>query len=180
MRILKEDTIAVMIDMQEKLAPHIHEIEEVVANQKILVQGLQALEIPILATEQYRKGLGTTLADLNELLGTTEPTEKMTFSCWDDQGFKAALKDSGKKSVILFGIETHVCVLQTVLDLLEDGYQPVIIENCVSSRKEKDKQLALRRMEQEGAVISSAESILFELCRVSGTDAFKQISRLVK
>jgi nicotinamidase-related amidase len=180
MRILKDQAIGVLIDVQEKLAPHIHGIEAVVSRQQVLIKGLQALGVPILVTEQYTKGLGATLPQLQESLTHYRPMEKMAFSCLDDPVFEEALKESGRKAVVLSGIETHVCVLQTVLDLLEDGYQPVVIEDCVSSRKESDKLIALSRMEKEGAVISSVESILFELCRISGTETFKHISRLVK
>lgn len=180
MRILKEQTVAVLIDVQEKLTPHMHNMEAVIKRQEILIQGLQVLGVPVMITEQYTKGLGTTVPDLKSVLEDYKPIEKMAFSCCDDPRFLEPLKDSGRKSVILFGIETHVCVLQTALDLLEAGYRPVVIEDCVSSRKESDKQTALRRMEQAGAVISTSESILFELCRVSGTESFKQISKLVK
>jgi nicotinamidase-related amidase len=180
MRILKDQAIGVLIDVQEKLAPHIHGIEAVVSRQQVLIKGMQVLGVPLLVTEQYTKGLGATLPQLQENLSHYRPMEKMAFSCLDDPVFEEALKESGRKAVILSGIETHVCVLQTVLDLLEDGYQPVVIEDCVSSRKESDKLIALSRMEKEGAVISSVESILFELCRISGTETFKQISRLVK
>jgi nicotinamidase-related amidase len=90
------------------------------------------------------------------------------------------LKESGKKNVILCGIESHVCVLQTTLDLIENGYQPVLIEDCVSSRNLNDKNIAVERMRQEGAIISTYESILFELLEVSGTEKFKEISKIVK
>jgi len=180
MRILKDQAIAVLIDVQEKFSPHIHEMETVTQRVEILLKGLQVLGVPVLVTEQYPKGLGSTLPQLQEILGNEQPMEKVAFSCQDDTAFRDRLKETGRKAVILFGIESHVCVLQTVMDLLADGYQPVVIEDCVSSRKKEDKEIALRRMAQEGALISSAESILFELCRLSGTDNFKQISKLVK
>ncbi len=180
MRILKEQTVAALIDVQEKLAPHIHNMEAVIKRQEILVQGLQVLGVPVMVTEQYTKGLGVTVPELKSVLADYAPIEKMAFSCCDDPHFLEPLKDSGRKSVILFGIEAHVCVLQTTLDLLEAGYRPVVIEDCVSSRKESDKLTALRRMQQAGAIISTSESVLFELCRVSGTESFKQISKLFK
>lgn len=180
MRILKEQAVGVLIDVQEKLVPHMHEMDQVLEKQVMLVKGLQQLEVPVLVTEQYVRGLGKTLPELQELVNIDEAMEKMAFSCYDDAAFAEKLRETGRKTVILFGIETHVCVLQTVLDLVENGYQPVVIEDCVSSRKPADKATALRRMAQEGAVITSAESILFELCRVAGTDGFKVISRLVK
>ena len=104
----------------------------------------------------------------------------MAFSCCDDTGFMNELKTFGKKNVIIAGIESHVCVLQTTIDLLENNYQPIVVEDCVSSRTLNNKNMAIERMRQEGAIITTYESILFELCRFSGTDAFKAISKLVK
>ncbi|MFC2089892.1 hydrolase [Bacteroidota bacterium] len=180
MRILKEQTIGLVIDIQERLLPHIAAHEEILHNTTILLEGLKVLEIPVLLTEQYRKGLGPTVDLVQNSLASFDPMEKMTFSCCDDKEFEAALKNSGKKNVIICGIETHVCVLQTTIDMLEQGYQPVVVADCVSSRKIHDKEIAIERMRSEGAIISSYESILFELTRVSGTEMFKAISRLVK
>ncbi len=180
MRILLEDTIAVCVDIQEKLTGIIHKFDRILGNSQILIDGLNVLEVPIIVTEQYPKGLGYTIPQIKEHLKEYKPIEKLAFSCCGSNNFCDVLKETGKKNVIVFGIETHVCVLQTVLDLIEMEYQPVLIEDCVSSRKESDRNTALNRMRQEGAVITSYESILFELSRVAGTDKFKQISKLVK
>jgi nicotinamidase-related amidase len=106
--------------------------------------------------------------------------EKTAFSCCDEPAFTSALAALHKQFVLIAGIESHVCVLQTVIDLLERGYQPVLVEDCVSSRKEGDKDISVHRMLKEGALVTTYESILFELCRFSGTDAFRAISKLVK
>ncbi|RQD71855.1 MAG: hydrolase [Tindallia sp. MSAO_Bac2] len=180
MRLMKENSAAVIIDMQEKLTPHVQEHKELVERMKILIKGLKALGVPILVTEQYRKGLGATIPEIDEVLDGNKPLEKMAFSCCDDDEFQKNLEQTGRKQVIVAGIETHVCVLQTVIDLMEKGFQPVIIEDCLSSRKIADKQIAVKRMIQEGARVASCESILFELCRYAGTDTFKKISKLVK
>jgi hypothetical protein len=180
MRILKENTVGLFIDIQERLFPHMQEKEQLEHNLIRLCAGLKILEIPLLLTEQYTKGLGKTISPLRVALGEIESTEKMTFSCMDEPLFKKALISTAKKYVIMSGIETHVCILQTAIDLIHEGFQPVIIEDCVSSRKNADKQTALKRMRQEGALISSLESVLFELLRESGTDTFKAISGLVK
>ena len=181
MRILREQSIGLVIDIQEKLLPHIAGHEEVLHNTGILLEGLKVLEVPVLITEQYRKGLGPTVEKVQVALKSFEPMEKMTFSCCDDEDFVAALeKHKGKKNVIICGIETHVCVLQTCIDLLERAYQPVVVADCVSSRKIQDKEIAIERMRSEGAIITSYESVLFELARVSGTETFKAISKLVK
>jgi nicotinamidase-related amidase len=181
MRILKEDTLAVIIDIQERLFPHIYDNEKLLDNSVKLISGLQTLEIPLVITEQYTKGLGKTLEPIVKQLETSyEPIEKIDFSCYGSSDFANLIKKHNKRNIIIFGIETHVCVLQTTLDLIENGYNPIIIEDCVSSRKINDKNIAIERMRQEGAIISSLESILFELCRKAGNDNFKSISKLVK
>lgn len=180
MRIRKNETSAVVIDMQERLFPHIHDNYELENHVIPLLNGLEILEIPTLITQQYTKGLGPTIAAISETLDNFTHIEKMTFSCCGEPAFMQALEKQGTRNVILLGIEAHVCVLQTALDLVEAGYQPVIVEDCVSSRKERDKNTAIERMRGEGCIITSYESLLFELCVVAGTDTFRQISRLVK
>lgn len=179
MRILKDKTSAVAIDIQERLFPHIHENETLKKNIEILIDGLKALEVPISVTEQYKKGLGDTVEGVKERLEGCPAFEKMAFSCCDDQPFANAF-DKNTKFVILFGIEAHICLLQTAIDLKEQGYQPVIVEDCVSSRNPENKRIAINRMLQEGITVASTESVLFELCRVAGSDAFKTISKLIK
>ncbi len=180
MRILKEDTIGVFIDIQERLFPHMQDMDQLEQNLLTLAAGIKVLEIPIVITEQYTKGLGFTILPLKMAFSEYSVIEKTAFSCCDEPRFADTLKEIGKKSVILCGIETHVCVLQTAIDLIQAGYQPIVIEDCVSSRKLSDKITAIERMRQEGAIISSLESILFELTRFSGTETFKAISKLVK
>ena len=180
MRILKEDTIGVFIDIQERLFPHMQDMDQLEQNLLTLAAGIKVLEIPIVITEQYTKGLGFTILPLKMAFSEYSVIEKTAFSCCDEPRFADTLREIGKKSVILCGIETHVCVLQTAIDLIQAGYQPIVIEDCVSSRKLSDKITAIERMRQEGAIISSLESILFELTRFSGTETFKAISKLVK
>lgn len=180
MRILTEFTIGLVIDIQERLLPHIFEHEKVLLNIEILLEGLRTLDVPIIVTEQYRKGLGPTVKEVEEKILKFEPREKMTFSCCDDLAFMNELKAAERKNIVICGIESHVCVLQTTLDLLNQGFQPVVVEDCVSSRKQNDKKIAIERMRQEGAIITTYESILFELTRVSGNDTFKAISKLLK
>jgi nicotinamidase-related amidase len=180
MRIERDETAALVIDIQERLFPFIHEHDILAKNAGILIKGMQALEIPLLLTQQYTKGLGPTIEALSGLLPGTEPIEKMAFSCCDEPKFDIELELLSKKYIIITGIETHVCVLQTAVDLLERGYIPVIVEDCVSSRSLNDKKTAIRRMHKEGALITTYESVLFELLRYSGTDEFREISKLVK
>lgn len=180
MRIVKDRVAAVVVDVQERLFPHIHEHEQLEKNLVTLIKGLQILQIPTIVTQQYTKGLGPTIPSVAEALKQFEPLEKLTFSCCGDPDFLESLSGLGKSQIILMGIETHVCVLQTALDLHQNGYLPVVIEDCVSSRKFNDKQVAIERMRQTGMIISTYESVLLELCLVAGTDQFKAISRLIK
>jgi hypothetical protein len=180
MRILKENTSALIIDIQERLYPHIFEYEKIGKNTSKLIQGLKILDVPILVTQQYTKALGETVDIIKTALGSFKEIEKISFSCCDDQDFSGSLENLGKRNVIVAGIEAHVCVCQTIIDLAEKGYNPVVVADCISSRKESDKTLAIERMKQEGATITSYEAILFELTRKAGTDKFKLISKLVK
>jgi len=180
MRIQKENTAGLVIDIQERLYPHIHGHEAVARNTGILVAGLKVLGVPVLVTQQYTRGLGPTIPGLLDLIKGFPLIEKTAFSCCDEPEFIRALAETHKQFILIAGIESHVCVLQTVIDMVERGYQPVLVEDCVSSRKANDKTISVRRMQMEGAIVTSYESILFELCRYSGTDEFKSISKLVK
>lgn len=180
MRILKENTGAAIIDIQERLLPHIYKNKKLLNNIKILIKGLQALDIPMVVTEQYTKGLGPTVEEIHQILEEYKSLEKMSFSCCDEPAIQTALDNMNKKWIIIVGIESHICVLQTVIDLIAKGYIPVVIEDCVSSRKENDKKIAIERMKEAGAIITTYESILFELCRYADNDTFKTISKLVK
>ena len=180
MRLKKDESILLVIDIQEKLFPHIHEHDILEKNCRILITGLTSLGVPIMVTEQYSKGLGNTITSIRDAIGTNESIEKNSFSCCGEPDFITAIKQSDKKNVIICGVEAHVCVLQTALDLSDRGYQPVVIEDCVASRKNNDKFIAVDRMRESGVIISTYESILFELCEVAGTEQFKAISRLVK
>ncbi|MFC0878172.1 hydrolase [Saccharicrinis sp. FJH2] len=180
MRIVKSDTAAVMIDMQGKLLPHMKKQPTVLENCVKLTEGLKILDIPILVTQQYTKGLGETVDYLREAFDRFEYIEKTSFSCCDEPEFNLKLKSTGKHFVIVAGIEAHVCVLQTVIDLINFGYQPVVVENCVSSRYDEDKESALQRLRQEGAIITTYESVLFELTQNAKAPEFKAISKLVK
>jgi nicotinamidase-related amidase len=172
--------MAILIDVQEKLLPVMHERENLINNLKILTEGLQVLSVPIIVTQQYTKGLGETIDELSSLIPEFLPIEKTTFSCYDEPAFVEALEEIDAPNVIIFGIESHVCVLQTAIDLKEAGYNPIIIQDCTSSRSAANKQIALERFKYEGIMISSYESILFELTRSAKSPEFKSISKLVK
>lgn len=176
MRIELEHTAAVAIDYQEKLIPVMYEKERLMEHSKILLAGLQTLGIPITVTQQYTKGLGMTDASLRKVIGTEEYKEKITFSALD------VIREEiqGKKYILLCGIEAHICVLQTLIDLKAEGYIPVLVEDCISSRTAHNKEMAIERAKQEGAIITTYEAILFELLKIAGTETSKKIQRLVK
>ena len=176
MRLEREHTVALIIDYQEKLVPVMYEKESLLSCSEILLKGLNVLEIPMKITQQYTKGLGTTVENITEAIGHTEYVDKISFSAYDC--VKDFVKD--KKYVIVCGIETHICVLQTVLDLVAEGHTPVVVEDCVSSRNQKDKDVALIRMREEGAIVTTYESLLFELLKVAGTEESKKIQRLIR
>ena len=180
MRILKDNTALLVIDFQEKIFPAIAENEKLLHNVPILIEGAKALGLPIFITEQYVKGLGPTIPAFKALLTGIEPIEKASFSCCDESRFMMELASSGRDHIIVTGIESHVCVLQTVIDLVQNGYHPIVVEDCVSSRKPNDKLMAIERMHKEGVIITTYEAILFELLRYSGGETFRAISKLVK
>lgn len=181
MRILAEDTLALVIDFQEKLVPVIDRKEELLHNTEILIKGLRTLNIPMLVTQQYTKGIGMTVPQIAELTGKPFTyNDKVTFSCADNKEIFARIRESCKKNIIVCGIEAHICVLQTIIDLIAKGYHVVLVEDCVGSRKESDRQTGIRRAIAEGAVPTSYEAILFELTRAAKTEVFKEISRLIK
>lgn len=180
MRVLKEDTAAVLIDVQERLAPAMSGSAEAVAATVKLIHGLRILGVPIVPVRQYPKGLGEYVPEIREALGEHEPGDKMTFSAWDTPEIAARVRALGRESILVFGMESHVCVQQTVVDLLDEGYDVGVVVDCVASRNPRDMEISLRRMEEEGAFLATGESILFELLRAAGGDVFKQISALVK
>lgn len=181
MLITCSNTIAFVVDVQERLFPHINNHSTLETNINTLINGLKALEVQTFVFEQYTKGLGTTIPSIKQSLGESYiPSEKICFSVLGDDANVKLLRDTNKKRVIVCGIETHVCILQTALDLIERGYTPVIPIDCVGSRSEYDHLVAVERLRTEGAIITTKESILFELLRIAGTEQFKAISQLVK
>ena len=180
MRLIQEETVALLIDIQERLLPVMHERDELVLSTVRFIEGLKILQVPVIPVRQYPKGLGDLTPEIRTALGDYEPSDKTTFSAWDTPEIASRIQAMGKKNVLVFGIEAHICVLLTVIDLIEAGFHVVLVSDCTSSRRPYDKEIALRRAEQEGAVLSTGESILFELLRKAGSDTFKQISALVK
>lgn len=169
-----------VVDIQEKLLPHIHEHENIVANTVKIVRAAQELSIPITISEQYPAGLGRTPTAITVAAKDAARVEKMAFSAWGDDEPREALMKSMRSQVLIVGIETHVCVQQTVLDLLAEQHRPIVLADAVSSRRPVDREIALQRMRSEGAVITTVESAIFELLERSDTDAFKRVLPIVK
>jgi len=176
-----ESTLLMIIDIQEKLCKAMD--QEVLANTtgnvSILLEAAREFNIPVLITEQYPAGLGSTLLELKEKAAAI-PLDKMTFSCCGEERILAKLAESGRKTIIVTGMETHICVLQTVLDLLKNGYHVQVVNDAVISRKKGNWRLGLTLASSAGAIISSTETILFQLLQRAGTSAFKKLSRLVR
>jgi nicotinamidase-related amidase len=179
-RIHRARAALAVVDIQEKLLPAMFEKERVLRNTLRLLLGAAELNVPVIVTEQYRKGLGATVPELAAAAGGFAPLEKMAFSACGAKGFVEALAAREVSDVVLCGIEAHVCVCQTGLDLLERDYRLFVVADAVSSRSTEDKQLGLRRLEQAGAVIVSTEMVLFELLEKAGTEEFKKIHRIIK
>jgi len=175
-----DDSALLVIDMQERLLPHIAGHQGVAWNCRRLIDGAGALGVPVRATEQYPKGLGPTVPELRERLGAESLPEKVAFSCAVCGPIFARLRDEGRHRLLLCGIETHVCVQQTALDLMAAGWRVYLAVDAVGSRFPLDHQTALHRMESAGAELTTTEAALFEWCEAAGTDVFKQISRLAR
>jgi len=176
----RENTALIIIDCQTKLMPaiaHTAELEETVVK---LAKGAKTLGLPVIVTQQYTKGLGPTVDSLNEVLGDYEPVEKTTFSAYGTPEFVEKVKEVGKTNILMAGVESHICVQQTTLDLLEAGYNVYLIQDCVGSRKDNDKNVACQRMADAGAVVTTYEAALYEVLRGAKEEGFKAISAIVK
>lgn len=180
LRLVRDKAALIVVDIQERLLPAIFERERVAQNSLRLIRGAGVLGLPIIATEQYRKGLGTTMPEIAKAIQGFAPLEKLAFSACGAKGFVEALAARNSSQVLLCGIETHVCVSQTGLDLLDAGFDVFVAADAVSSRTPENHRLGLERMRDAGAVIVSTEMALFELIEKAGTDEFKQILTLVK
>lgn len=175
----RDESRLLIIDMQEKILPVINDQVTILANCLKLIQAANILEVPTTATEQYPKGLGATVGEIAERL--PDRPEKIEFSCLNCLDWNSSASDpEGRFKVVVAGIESHVCVLQTVLDLLSQGFRVFVAADAVGSRKPLDREIALQRMASSGAVITTTESVLFEWCERAGTPEFKEISRLVR
>jgi nicotinamidase-related amidase len=181
-RSLEADQCAlIVIDIQEKLLPPIFQKEQLVKNAQLLIRLAGALQIPTIATTQYAKGLGNTVTEIGSLL-PQEGIDKQVFSCFGSDAFCSTLKrlPGRRNTVLLCGMESHICVMQTALGALREGYLVHVASDAVSSRTEWNWKIGLERMRAAGVVISSTETIIYELLRSSGTEAFKEMLKWLK
>ena len=176
--------LLMVVDLQERLLPVIHDRDRVVARTRVLIQAAIILGLPILWTEQYKKGLGATVPAVAEAIGDiARPLEKMAFGCLGDAAIAKAVGDldaAGRKQIILCGIETHVCILQTALQALGTGHTVFVAEDATGSRRANDRETALRRLTQAGAVPATVEMLIMEALAVAGGENFKAILPLLK
>jgi nicotinamidase-related amidase len=178
---LEVDSCAlVVIDIQGKLAQLMHRKEALFENAQKLIKGAQILEVPIIVTEQYPKRLGPTIPEIAALFPNFKPLPKVAFSCCGDEGFQQELMAVSRRQILICGIETHVCVYQTTVDLLASGYEVEVVADVVSSRTAENREIALQRIRDEGAGITSVEMALFELMKAAEGPKFKEVSKIVK
>ncbi len=177
----KEQAALVVIDVQEKLIPAMDEriCGQVVSHINMLLEGFQAMELPVIATEQYPRGLGHTIEEVAAATAQ-QCVEKVAFSCAGEPNFIAALEKIGAKQVLLVGMEAHVCVYQTLIDLLDRGYTVHLVSDAICSRFKNDYQTAVNMAAQMGAVITTTETALFQLVGVAGGADFKAVSKLAR
>lgn len=173
------DTLLVVVDMQEKFSPHIRDWDTILENIVKLVKIAKILDIPVIHTEQYPKGLGPTVKKIRDLIDDS-PIEKTSFSCMGDEDFAKKLDEAGRRDIILCGIESHVCVYLTSKDLIRQGYTVHIPFDAVSSRKKSDVDVSMHRLLQDGVKPATVEMIAFELVGSSGHERFKEISDIIK
>ena len=175
-----ENTVLTLVDIQAKLMPVMYEKDLLIKQLKTLVQGAVYIGLPVLWLEQYPKGLGATISDIVELLPNSAPIAKTCFSAWGSTEFRQELQKFDRPNVLIAGIESHICVYQTVCDLLKRGYRTEIVVDAITSRTKANRNIGIERMKQSGANITSVEMCLFELLRTAESTNFKRIATLVK
>ena len=175
-----DQTALLIIDVQDRLYQAMVEKELLAERIEKLIRGIRALGIPMIATEQYPQGIGPTIAPVAALLAGVPIISKLSFSCCNDPGFFETFKALNRRQVIIAGIECHVCVYQTTLDLLDQGYDVQIVADGVSSRTAWSRDVGLQRLRDEGARLTSTEMVLFELLKTAGAEKFREISQIIK
>lgn len=174
-----ERAVIVVVDMQEPFLRTIFERERVVANVERLLKGAKVLRVPTVSTIQNQKAMGDAIPEIRGLL-PSPPLDKMTFSCYADRRFSTDIDRSGRKQIILCGVESHICVCQTALGMLDAGFQVQVCADAVSSRTEANWRIGIEKVRQAGGLVTSTESVLFEMLQEAGTSDFREILQIVK
>ncbi|MBU0526878.1 MAG: hydrolase [Candidatus Micrarchaeota archaeon] len=175
----REGTVFVLVDIQEKFIPAMSSIDETIANANILVKTSEILEMPLVVTEQYPQGLGH-ITEKVKLPEKKHLIEKMSFGCFGCDGFSEKIKELGARRIVLFGLESHICVLKTALEALNRDIEVHAVADSICSRKEKNTKIGLERMKQSGAFVVSTEMVLFQLMDRADTEEFKKIRSLIR
>jgi nicotinamidase-related amidase len=175
-----ENTVLVIVDAQTKLLNVMFEKDFLISNLQKLVKGVQAMGIPIVATEQNPEGLGPTIPDVAQVMPGIKPIRKISWSCWCEKSFSHELESLNRRQILITGAEAHVCVYQTAMDLLDSGYDVYMVADCVGSRTARNRDIALSRTVNEGAKLTSMEMALFELLKTAANPQFKEILKIVK
>ncbi|CEG56415.1 hydrolase [Legionella fallonii] len=173
----KEDSVLLLVDVQEKLAPAVWNYDAFIARCEWLLKLAQRMDVPVLVSEQYPKGLGPTVEQLRTYFDQEQCIEKVHFSCMQQPDYARRLRELNKNQLIVIGIEAHVCVLQTAMEMKSLGFDVYVVADAVSSRNNNDCKYALKRMKQEGIQLITAEMIFFEWLRHAGTPEFKALSK---
>ena len=174
-----ENTVFLVVDFQERLMPAINGSDEILRRSAAFIKGMKLLDVPIIVTQQYTKGLGPTVPQISEALGEFEPVEKVTFSCKANKEFCKIADEFLDVNIVVIGAEAHICVQQTVIDFLDDLYTVYLVCDCIGSRNEMDKEYAIWRMRDSGAIITTFESVLFELLHTADHPKRKEIQALI-
>ena len=176
----RQNAVLVVVDFQEKLLPTIPVTDAILPQAIKLIRFARELDIPILWTEQYPRGLGATVPEIATELEGLAAIEKTSFGCMGDAGFVRALENTGRRQLLLTGVETHVCMMQTALAAVEQGYEVYVPRDTVASQEKRQYKAGLRRMEQAGVVLGTTQMVLFEILREAGTPEFKKALPLLK
>jgi nicotinamidase-related amidase len=175
-----DNTVLLVIDVQEKLFRAIYQNEQLLDNLQRLIKGIKVLEVPMVVTEQYPQGLGATIPEIAQLIPDIKPLPKVCFSCCADEAILHEINKLNRKQVLIAGIESHICVYQTAADLIAAGYEVYVVNDVISSRIGQNRDIGIHMMTNLGAKLTSTETVLFELLKVAKGDKFKAISQIVR
>lgn len=178
--ISRDGAALIIIDVQEKLFPLISDRERILNNLYKLIQFARIINMPIILTEQYPKGLGPTIPEIKKILLDVQPIEKVEFSCFGSEKFRKAVRGLSVETLIIAGIEAHICVVQTAIEGVKEGYRVCVVSDATSSRNPEDKEIALERLRENGVTVASTEMLIYELLKRAGTQEFREALKLIK